>query len=81
MPEDGATLSCQVPSRQGASMPFVSDRALEIRIAKIEDELSALADEHEGLYERGGVILADMLDLQERLRTFREILLNRGGHA
>ena len=56
-------------------------RALQIRVAKIEDELSALADEHEGLHERGGVILMKMLDLQQRLRTFREILLNRGGQA
>jgi hypothetical protein len=56
-------------------------RAVQIRVSKIEEKLAALADEYEGLYERGGDILAEMLDLQQRLRTFREILLNRGGHT
>ena len=54
------------------------DRALEIRIAKIEEKLAAKADEYEGLYERGGDILEEMLDLQQRLRTFREFSSTAG---
>ena len=56
-------------------------RALEIRIAALEAEQAVSAEEFEGLYERGNAILYRMQDRQQRLRVFRDLLLNNVGPA
>lgn len=54
-------------------------RAIERRIVSLETEQASAADEFEALYERGDAILAEMTDRQDRLRRFREIMLNLWG--
>jgi hypothetical protein len=78
---DGTTLSQATAERQARPLTAHLRRAIETRTGALEQEQAAAATEYEGLYERAGTILAEMIERQQRLRTFREILLNRGDSA
>jgi hypothetical protein len=67
--------------RQGARMAPRLLRALEIRIFALEGEQAAAAAEYEALDLRADTILAGIADRQQRLRGFRELLLNNGKPA
>jgi hypothetical protein len=77
----GTTVLHERPLRQGANITPRLQRALEIRAAALEREQAASADEFEALYERGNTILSQMQDRQQRLRVFRDLLLNSVGPA
>ena len=53
-------------------------RALEIRIAALEEEQASDVREFDQLYSRSDELLLRIIDRQGRLRRFREILLARG---
>jgi hypothetical protein len=52
-------------------------RALEIRIEALEAEQIADAQKFEAIHECGTALIFRMLERQERLRQFRELLLKR----
>ncbi len=53
-------------------------RALEIRVAALEEEQAASIREFDRLYVRSDELLLQIVERQRRLRRFREILLARG---
>jgi hypothetical protein len=79
LPDGVATFNQNKPFGQGAHrLTQCMRRAIETRIAALEQEQAAAADEYEGLYARADTVLAEITERQDRLRTFREILLIRG---
>ena len=54
-------------------------RALRIRVHALRQEQRAASLEFESLYDRGDELLAEIVERQQRLRLFREILLANGG--
>ena len=68
-------------TREGRQLTPQMRRAIECRIISLEAEQAAAADEHDGLYARSDTLLAEIIERQERLFRFREILLNRGGRT
>jgi hypothetical protein len=56
-------------------------RALEIRVAALEQEQAADIREFDRLYVRSDELLLQIVERQGRLRRFREILLFRGAAA
>ena len=66
-----------VPAIKAARLPAPMRRALEIRVAALEEEQAADMREFDQLYVRSDELLLQIAERQRRLRGFREILLAR----
>ena len=73
--------SCLLPRRsreRRGRLPDPLRRALEIRVAMLEEEQASDRSEFDQLYERSDDLLVQISERQQRLRRFREILLADG---
>jgi hypothetical protein len=71
--------TCQladIPPARTRALSASWRRALQIRLEALEAEQSAAAAEIEALYQRSNKLTLEVLERQQRLRQFREILLN-----
>ena len=66
------------PVNRARRLPEPLRRALEIRVAALEEEQAAGIREFGQLYARSDELLLQIAERQWRLRSFREILLVRG---
>ena len=75
--------SCRNAAAIKAAAPLSAPmrRALEIRVAALEQEQAADIREFDRLYVRSDELLLQIVERQGRLRRFREILLFRGAAA
>ena len=79
--DDGAysgRLRHDVPVNRPRRLPEPLRRALEIRVAALEEEQAAGIREFDQLYARSDELSLQIAERQRRLRSFREILLVRG---
>ena len=74
----GRLLRHDVPVNRARRLPEPLRRALEIRVAALEEEQAAGIREFDQLYARSDELLLQIAERQRRLRSFREILLARG---
>jgi len=66
------------PATKAPRLPAPMRRALEIRVAALEEEQAADMREFDQLYVRSDELLLQIAERQRRLRGFGEILLSRG---
>jgi hypothetical protein len=69
---------CGDPANLTQHLPESLRRALEIRVSALEEEQAADIHEFDELYVRSDQLSLQIIDRQQRLRRFREILIARG---
>jgi hypothetical protein len=74
----GRLLRNAVPVKGARRLPEPLRRALEIRVAALEEEQAAGIREFDQLYARSDELSLQIAERQRRLRSFREILLVTG---
>ena len=74
----GRLLRNDVPVNRARRLPESLRRALEIRVAALEEEQAAGIREFDQIYARSDELSLQISDRQQRLRRFREILLAGG---
>lgn len=65
-------------SQRPRTMPAPLRRALLLRVRALEAEQDCDRETFEALYEESDRLALQILDRQQTLRLFRELLLNRG---
>lgn len=73
-----AACQTEIPPPRPRVLSAPTRRALQIRVDALSAEQRAAAAEIESLYQRCNALTYQVLERQQRLRRFREILLNSG---